>query len=98
MGDFTVIFLSFTAVSAGFMLFRRAFSAFAMRELRKSVCVRFLADTIEIFAQAESFEYFFRFALFTPFCIRVYVAESDEEAVCIAETLARFYDFEIIKI
>ena len=96
--NFAFVFLSFAAIWAGYTLFRRAFSAYAYRELRKSGCVRFAGDTVEIFAESESFEYLLRLALALPDVnIRVYIAEGDEEAACIAEIMGRFYDFEIIE-
>ncbi len=96
--NFTVIFLSFTAVWIVSAFAQRLFGAFAERELRKSKNVRFAVDAVEIFAERENFEYLFRLALALPsYTIRVYVGE-DKEAECIAEVFLRFYDFEIVKI
>jgi hypothetical protein len=53
---------------------------------------------VELFARGESLEYLLRLALALPDVnIRVYIAEGDEEAACIAEIMGRFYDFEIIE-
>ncbi len=96
--NFTVIFLSFTAVWIVYAVSQSLFGAFAERELRKSKNVRFAGDAVEIFAESESFEYLLRLALALPsHTIRVYIGE-DEEARCIAEVFERFYDFEIVKI
>ncbi len=95
--NFAVIFLSFSAVLALYAAAHVFWRAFAERELQKSRCVRFSADTVEIFAECESLEYLFRLALALPMKIKVYIGE-DEEAECIAETLARFYDFEIVRV
>lgn len=95
---FAVIFLSFAAILTLYAAASGFWRAFAERELRKSGYVRLLADTVEIFAEGESFEYLFRLALSLPDVkIRVFVRE-DEEALAIAETLARFYDFEIVRV
>ncbi len=96
--NFTVIFLSFTAVWVVYAVSQRLFCKFAERELRKSKNVRFAEDAVEIFAEGEGFEYLLRLALALPDTkIRVYLSD-DEEARCIAEIFERFYDFEIVKI
>ncbi len=95
---YAVIFLSFAAVLSLCALSCKLWRAFAERELRKSRYVRFTGDTVEIFAEGESFEYLFRMALALPDVkIRVYLS-GDEDARCIAEILERFYDFEIVRI
>jgi hypothetical protein len=96
--NFAFVFLSFAAILLVYMLFRRAFSVFAYSELRKSGCARFCGGAVELFARGESLEYLLRLALALPDVnIRVYIAEGDEEAACIAEIMGRFYDFEIIE-
>lgn len=97
MGNFTVIFLSFSAVLLIYLLFRRLFAAFAESELRKCRNVRFCEDRVEIYAQGESLEYLLRLALALPQRTVVYVSSGAEAELArfIAETMQKYYDFEI---
>lgn len=96
MKAFTVIFLSFSAVFLAYLLFRRLFAFWAESELQKSRYVLFSTNGVEIFAKGESLEYYVRVALALPYAkITVYVTEGDEESAYIAESMKKYYDFEI---
>ena len=97
MKYFAIIFLSFAGVWFIYLLFRRLFARAAESELRKCRYVRLSENGAEIFARGESLEYYLRAALFLPYeKITVYVASGDEESAYIAETMKKYYDFEII--
>ena len=96
MGAFTVIFLSFCVVLLFYLLFRSLFAHIAESELRKCRNTRFSSGGVEIFAEGESLEYCIRAAIMLPrYKITVFVKNGDEESAYIAETMSRYYDFEI---
>lgn len=57
-----VIFFSAFAVVCVYFIFRALFSAFARREIAKSKVVRKRKDTFQIYADANSLEYYIRMA------------------------------------
>jgi hypothetical protein len=93
---FALVFLSFFAVLLVYLLFRSLFAYLAESELRKCRYVKISTDSVEIFAQGESLEYYLRAALFLGARVTVYVAEGDGESAYIAESMKKYYDFEII--
>ena len=93
---FALIFLSFFAIVLFYLLFRSLFAIMAESELRKCRYVRISTERVEIFARGESLEYYLRAAVFIGARVTVYVAEGDEESAFIAESMQKYYDFEII--
>lgn len=96
MVTFAVIFLSFAALVLFFLLFRSLFAHMAESELRKCRSVRFSTHGVEIFADAESLEYCIRASALLGKKITVYVTRGDGEAAYIAESMRKYYDFEIV--
>ena len=94
-----MIFLCSAIVFLGYLLFRRLFARAAESELRKCRYARISGESVELFARGESLEYYLRAALCLPWAkITVFVEKSDEESAYIAETMKKYYDFEIIYI